>query len=104
MLFLPCHGLILASTIENQGSRRKIQIYDKQVRIAIWNLRSLFMSRKLDNTEAAMTRMRIDVLGLTEVSLRQTKNQVCLQLLFRRNQLRISISNSHPRHRQSSRF
>ncbi|XP_044750612.1 uncharacterized protein LOC123310952 [Coccinella septempunctata] len=54
-------------TIENQGSKVKLQVYDKTVRIATWNVRSLFQSGKLANTEAEMCRMKIDILGLSEV-------------------------------------
>ncbi|XP_030746036.1 craniofacial development protein 2-like [Sitophilus oryzae] len=53
-------------TIKNQGNTEKIKIYDNIVRIATWNVRSLFMPGKL-NTEAEMNRINIDILGLSEV-------------------------------------
>lgn len=45
---------------------RKIKIYNKTVRIATWNVRSLY-SGKLENLDAEMHRLNIDIMGLSEV-------------------------------------
>lgn len=52
---------------KNLGNRPRIKIYDKILRIATWNVRSLFMPGKLTNAEKEMERMNIDILGLSEV-------------------------------------
>lgn len=56
-----------SSTIKNKENIERVQIYDRTVRIATWNVRSLFMPGKLANAEAEMSRMKIDILGLSEV-------------------------------------
>lgn len=45
----------------------KLQIYNNIVRIATWNIRSLYMSGKLANVELERCRLKIDILGLSEV-------------------------------------
>lgn len=50
--------------IENK--RNKIRIYNIRIRIATWNIRSLFMTEKLANVEK-ISKINLDVLGLSEV-------------------------------------
>jgi len=52
---------------KNQENTVNIKIYDNIVRIATWIVCSLFMPRKLANTEAEMNRMNIDIPRLNEV-------------------------------------
>lgn len=50
-----------------ETTTEKIKVFNKTVRIATWNVRSLHMPGKLDNVEAEMYRMNINILGLSEV-------------------------------------
>lgn len=46
---------------------KKIQTYHIALPIATWNVRSLFMSGKLPNTQAQMTRMNIDIMKVCKI-------------------------------------
>lgn len=60
-----------AATKSNEAptvsGRKKLKIYSKKVRIATWNVRSLFKAGKLANAEQEMRRLKIDILGMSEV-------------------------------------
>ncbi|XP_071640906.1 craniofacial development protein 2-like [Temnothorax longispinosus] len=56
-----------SSTTKNNESKCKIKIYNTKIRIATWNVRSLYIAGKLANVEAEMSRLNIDILGLSEV-------------------------------------
>lgn len=46
---------------------KKLKIYSRIVQIATWNVRSLFKAGKLANAEQEMRRLKIDILGMSEV-------------------------------------
>lgn len=49
-----------------------MKVFDEVIRVATWNVRSLFMMRKLANIEKEMRRMNIAILGLSEVRWRNS--------------------------------
>lgn len=56
-----------SSATRNNVNKCKIRIYNTRVRIATWNVRSLYKAGKLANGEAEMSRLNIDVLRLSEI-------------------------------------
>ena len=49
------------------NSPGKIKVYDNRIRIATWNIRSLFMAGKFANVEKERCRLKLDILGFSEV-------------------------------------
>lgn len=54
----------------------KMRMQTKIVRIATWNIRSLFMTENLANVEADMSRLNINILRLNEVRWSENKSLV----------------------------
>lgn len=67
-----------SSTIKNDRSDQRIKVYNSRIRVATWNVRSLYAAGKLANVELDMRRLKIDILGMSEVrwpgSGKQTTN------------------------------
>lgn len=58
-----------SSTSKNkhgQPTHGKIKVFNNIVRIATWNVQSLYMLGKLANVEVEMSRLNIDILGISE--------------------------------------
>lgn len=45
----------------------KMKVFDEVIRLATWNVRSLFMMGKLVNVKKEMRRMNIAIHGLSEI-------------------------------------
>uniref|UniRef100_A0A8D8SJB6 Craniofacial development protein 2 n=1 Tax=Cacopsylla melanoneura TaxID=428564 RepID=A0A8D8SJB6_9HEMI len=51
----------------NKIETQKLKIFNNIVRITTWNVKSLRINGKLENVEAEMKRLNIDILGMSEV-------------------------------------
>lgn len=52
----------------NQGNQENMfSIHKNSIRIATWNVRSLFQAGKLNNVEQEMSRLKLNILGLSEI-------------------------------------
>ncbi|XP_023211886.1 craniofacial development protein 2-like, partial [Centruroides sculpturatus] len=49
------------------NGQRVLRISGQNKKLATWNVRSMFESGKLDNTVKEMERLKIDILGISEV-------------------------------------
>lgn len=60
--------------LNGQGVLRisRLSIVNSELKLATWNVRSLFAAGKLDNTEKEMKRMHIDILGISELRWKGT--------------------------------